>query len=346
MMRIFAEQKTRRLFGCLVLAVAVFALPAAAGAALLPHAAAFWVVAAAFVCTGAAVCTGTYLYLRAQDRTLEHAAAVIRDCRTGNPDARIPCEEEGELCRLFHEVNALAAVLNAHAENESRSRQFLKDTLSDISHQLKTPLAALNVYNGLLQEQTRDDPDLKAFADLSEQELDRIAALVQQLLKVTKLDAGTVVMEKSPESLPAMMAALERQFAYRAGQEHKRLLCSGPAVTLPCDRGWMLEAIGNLVKNALDHTQAGDTVQIQWRNYASLAQIVVRDNGSGIHPEDLPHIFKRFYRSRFSGDAQGIGLGLPLAKAVVEAHGGTIEVDSAPGAGTVFTVDLPLPTKL
>ena len=120
MMRIFAEQKTRRLFGCLVLAVAVFALPAAAGAALLPHAAAFWVVAAAFVCTGAAVCAGTYLYLRAQDRTLEHAAAVIQDCRTGNPDARIPCEEEGELCRLFHEVNALAAVLNAHAENESR----------------------------------------------------------------------------------------------------------------------------------------------------------------------------------------------------------------------------------
>ena len=227
MMRIFAEPKTRRLFGCLVLAVAAFALPAAAGAALLPHAAAFWVVAAAFVCTGAAVCAGTYLYLRAQDRTLEHAAAVIRDCRTGNPDARIPCEEEGELCRLFHEVNALAAVLNAHAENESRSRQFLKDTLSDISHQLKTPLAALNVYNGLLQQETQGTPSLNEYALLSEQELDRIAALVQDLLKIARLDAGTVAMEKKPESVRDMMAVLQRRFAYRAAQEHKHFLCSG-----------------------------------------------------------------------------------------------------------------------
>lgn len=344
-MKPLVDRAARQLLGCLLLAVAVFGLLAAAGALLCPRMALLY-IALAFLCTGAAVGNGLWRYLRARERTLEQAAAIVRACRAGDRDARIPCEEEGELYRLFHEVNALAATLNAHAENEGRARRFLKDTLSDISHQLKTPLAALNIYNGLLQEQTRDDPDLKAFADLSEQELDRIAALVQQLLKVTKLDAGTVVVEKSPESLPAMMAALERQFAYRAGQEHKRLLCSGPAVTLPCDRGWMLEAIGNLVKNALDHTQAGDTVQIQWRSYASLVQIVVRDNGSGIHPEDLPHIFKRFYRSRFSGDAQGIGLGLPLAKAVVEAHGGTIEVDSAPGAGTVFTVDLPLPTKL
>lgn len=344
-MKPLVDRAARQLLGCLLLAVAVFGLLAAAGALLCPRMALLY-IALAFLCTGAAVGNGLWRYLCARERTLEQAAAIVRACRAGDRDARIPCEEEGELYRLFHEVNALAATLNAHAENEGRARRFLKDTLSDISHQLKTPLAALNIYNGLLLEQTRDDPDLKAFADLSEQELDRIAALVQQLLKVTKLDAGTVVMEKSPESLPAMMAALERQFAYRAGQEHKRLLCSGPAVTLPCDRGWLLEAIGNLVKNALDHTQAGDTVQIQWRSYASLAQIVVRDNGSGIHPEDLPHIFKRFYRSRFSGDAQGIGLGLPLAKAVVEAHGGTIEVDSAPGAGTVFTVDLPLPTKL
>lgn len=344
-MKPLVDRAARQLLGCLLLAVAVFGLLAAAGALLCPRMALLYIVLA-FLCTGAAVGNGLWRYLCARERTLEQAAAIVRACRAGDRDARIPCEEEGELYRLFHEVNALAATLNAHAENEGRARRFLKDTLSDISHQLKTPLAALNIYNGLLLEQTRDDPDLKAFADLSEQELDRTAALVQQLLKVTKLDAGTVVMEKSPESLPAMMAALERQFAYRAGQEHKRLLCSGPAVTLPCDRGWMLEAIGNLVKNALDHTQAGDTVQIQWRSYASLVQIVVRDNGSGIHPEDLPRIFKRFYRSRFSGDAQGIGLGLPLAKAVVEAHGGTIEVDSAPGAGTVFTVDLPLPTKL
>ncbi len=344
-MRILADQKTRRLFGCVALAFAVFAVLGAAGAAFCRQLGPL-VVAAAFLCAGAAVCTGLYLYCRAQDRILADAVARIQAYQAGDHDARIPCEEEGELYRLFHEVNALAATLNAHAENEGRARQFLKDTLSDISHQLKTPLAALNVYNGLLLEETQDTPSLNEFAALSEQELDRIAVLVQNLLKVTKLDAGTVTMEKKPESVAGMMKTLQRQFAYRSAQEGKQFVCTGDeALFLPCDRVWLLEAIGNLVKNAFDHTRAGDAVRVEWRAFASIVQIVVRDNGSGIHPEDLPHIFKRFYRSRFSGDAQGLGLGLPLAKAVIEAHNGTIEVDSAPGAGTVFTVNFSIPTK-
>ncbi len=106
----------------------------------------------------------------------------------------------------------------------------------------------------------------------------------------------------------------------------------------------MMEAVRNIVKNALDHTKHGDTVKISWRQSASL-QITVEDSGSGIHPEDLHHIFKRFYRSRYSKDTQGIGLGLPLAKSIVEAHNGTIEADSLPGSGAVFTINL-IPTKL
>ena len=100
------------------------------------------------------------------------------------------------------------------------------------------------------------------------------------------------------------------------------------------------------MKNALDHTAQGDEIRITWRAFASVVQIVVRDNGSGIHPEDLPHIFKRFYRSRFSKDTQGIGLGLALTRAIVEAHNGTIEVDSELSAGTTFTMNFLIPTKL
>ena len=85
---------------------------------------------------------------------------------------------------------------------------------------------------------------------------------------------------------------------------------------------------------------------MEWRESASILQILVRDSGRGIHPEDMPHIFKRFYRSRFSKDKQGVGLGLPLAKAIIEAHSGTIEVDSQLGRGTVFTVNFLIPTKL
>ena len=115
---------------------------------------------------------------------------------------------------------------------------------------------------------------------------------------------------------------------------------------LLCDRNWIIEAISNLVKNALDHTKKGDSIHIEWRTFASIVQIVVKDNGSGIYPEDLHHIFKRFYRSRFSKDTQGIGLGLPLTKAIVEAHNGTIEVDSTLGSGTSFTMNFLIPTKL
>ena len=144
-----------------------------------------------------------------------------------------------------------------------------------------------------------------------------------------------------------LLSCMERHFSYRAEREGKTLLLSGDNdVTLLCDRSWLTEAVSNLVKNAFDHTKRGDTVRIEWRQFASVVQITVKDNGSGIHPEDLHHIFKRFYRSRFSKDTQGLGLGLPLTKSIVEAHGGTIELDSEPGAGSTFTINFLIPTKL
>lgn len=278
---------------------------------------------------------------------MEQAVAQINAYLVGDVNARIECDNEGELYRLFHSVNSLAAVLNAHADNELREKEFLKNTISDISHQLKTPLAALNIYNGLLQDEAEASSTVKEFATLSEQELDRIETLVQNLLKITKLDAGSIVIEKTKENVADMMRDIELHFAYRARQEQKKIILSGSDnVLLLCDRDWLIEAIDNIVKNALDHTEKGDTVRIEWKALSSTVQIAVKDNGCGIHPEDLHHIFKRFYRSRFSKDKQGIGLGLPLAKAIVEAHNGTIEVDSELGIGTTFTMNFLIPTKL
>lgn len=286
-------------------------------------------------------------YFRKQNKIMEQAVSQINAYLDGNLDARIECDYEGELYRLFHAVNSLAAVLNAHADNELREKEFLKNTISDISHQLKTPLAALNIYNGLLQDGDMELSAVKEFTDLSEQELDRIEILVQNLLKITKLDAGAIVLEKTTENVADMLRDVELHFAYRAKQEHKELVLSGPEeVLLFCDRDWLTEAIDNIVKNALDHTESGDAVHITWKALPNAVQIAVKDNGCGIHPEDLHHIFKRFYRSRFSQDKQGIGLGLPLAKTIVEAHSGTIEVDSELGKGTTFTMNFLIPTKL
>lgn len=208
-------------------------------------------------------------------------------------------------------------------------------------------LAALNIYNGLLRDEDIEVSSVKEFADLSEQELDRIEVLVQNLLKITKLDAGSIAFEKEIENVADMMQDLELHFAYRAKQEQKEIVLSGADdISLFCDRDWLSEAIGNIVKNAMDHTEKGDTIHIKWKVLPSAVQITVKDNGCGIHPEDLYHIFKRFYRSRFSKDIQGIGLGLPLAKAIIEAHGGLIEVESELGLGTSFIMNFPIPTKL
>lgn len=291
-----------------------------------------------------AVC---YSYFRKQNKIMEQAVSQINAYLDGNLDARIECDYEGELYRLFHAVNSLAAVLNAHADNELREKEFLKNTISDISHQLKTPLAALNIYNGLLQDEDIEVSSVKEFAGLSEQELDRIETLVQSLLKITRLDAGAIVLEKNAENVADMMRDIELHFAYRARQEKKEIILSGSDhLSLFCDRDWLNEAIDNIVKNAFDHTESGATIRVAWKELPSGVQIVITDNGCGIHPEDIHHIFKRFYRSRFSKDTQGIGLGLPLAKAVIEAHGGAIEVDSELGRGTSFTINFLIPTKL
>lgn len=300
-----------------------------------------------FVLAGGAILAVGCSYFKKQNQVMEQAVSQLQAYLDGDHNARIECDDEGELYRLFHTVNSLAAVLNAHADNELREKEFLKNTISDISHQLKTPLAALNIYNGLLQDGDMELSAVKEFADLSEQELDRIETLVQNLLKITKLDAGAIVLEKTTENVADMLRDVELHFAYRAKQEHKELVLSGPEeVLLFCDRDWLTEAIDNIVKNALDHTESGDAVHITWKALPNAVQIAVKDNGCGIHPEDLHHIFKRFYRSRFSQDKQGIGLGLPLAKTIVEAHSGTIEVDSELGKGTTFTMNFLIPTKL
>ena len=290
---------------------------------------------------GIAVCR-----LRHQEQSMENAAHQIAEYILDRRKGGIECSEEGAMYRLFHEVNSLVTMADAHADSERRAKEFLRRTISDISHQLKTPIAALNIYNGILQQETADAATVREFASLSEQELDRIESLVQSLLKMARLDAGAITLERSPENVFDLLEHIKRQYSFRAEQEGKEIALEGDEQTVfSCDRTWLAEAIGNLVKNALDHTAQGDRILVRWQQSPCLTQITVEDTGSGIHSEDLYHIFKRFYRSRFSKDTQGVGLGLPLAKSIVEAHQGSIEVHSKLGQGTAFTINFPIMTK-
>lgn len=341
MRKILANGKIKALLDRILLCMAGFAVLFIVCMVFEPEGAALYIgISALFM--GALIMAACYGYFKEQDEILEHAADQIREYISGSKDARIECQEEGELYRMFHEVNSLAAILNAHIEKEGREKEFLRNTISDISHQLKTPLAALNIYNGILQGEAEDLPTVREFAGLSEQELERIETLIQNLLKISKFDAGTIVMEKKRENVSEMMDRVRKRFDFRAVQEGKKIVLAGDESSdFVCDCSWLSEAIANVVKNALDHTEEGESVRIEWKTSASLLQIAVEDNGSGIHPEDLYFIFKRFYRSRYSKDTQGIGLGLPLAKSIIEAHGGSISVDSELGIGTTFYIYFP-----
>jgi signal transduction histidine kinase len=218
----------------------------------------------------------------------------------------------------------------------------LKETISDISHQLKTPLAALQMYNEIIREEISGNEVVESFTLKSQRELERMETLIQNLLKLAKLDAGTIEIEKSTHNLNNFLEKCVELFRTRAHLEGKELnLRCSDSVELSFDETWLTEAVGNIIRNALDHTRAGDLIEISCHQNPMATQIIIKDSGSGIHPEDIHHIFKRFYRSRFSKDKQGVGIGLALSKAIVDKHGGTITVESEPQKGAAFHLIFP-----
>ena len=281
-----------------------------------------------------------FLYLRRQHKAFSNAENTIRQFLDGNTTSRIECSQAGDWYSLFHAINEMATILSAHAENQRQTKEFLQDIISDVSHQIKTPLSALKMYHEIIESHKDDASAVSSFTEKSQREIKRMEDVIYTLLKLARLDAGIIQMEKAPENLSVLMQDVLERFETWAEREHKTITLSGKEdVVLSCDALWVSEAIGNIVKNALEHTENGGHIGVKWSQSPLMTQIEISDDGKGIHPEDLYNIFKRFYRSRLSSDVHGIGLGLPLAKSIVEAHGGTISVTSTPGTGTTFTLN-------
>ena len=281
-------------------------------------------------------------FARNRNRRIEKANAGIGSFMEGNHSVRLDISGEGSLSMLSSSINTMATSLTSHIEKEKQNREFLKNTISDISHQLKTPLTALEMYNAIIQEEETGNAVVDEFVLKSERELTRIEVLIQNLLKLSRLDAGSIKIEKRMNSLKNFLDDLIERFLTRAEQEQKTIsLECDERIIMEFDETWLPEAVSNIVKNALDHTIVGNRIDICCRETPVFYQIIIKDNGSGIHPEDINHIFKRFYRSRFSKDKQGAGIGLTLAKAIVEMHGGSITVESASGKGTAFSLVFP-----
>ncbi|MBU3183296.1 sensor histidine kinase [Clostridium estertheticum] len=291
--------------------------------------------------------TTLFIFFVWQDRKFEKANRDILSFMYGNKDIRLSDNEEGIVSQLFSSINMMATSLTAHITKEKQTKEFLKNTISDISHQLKTPLTALKMYNEIVQEENTNNVVVDSFNIKSCNQLERMEYLIQNLLKLSRLDADAIELAKSNCLMKDLLEGVVIGFSTRAKSENKSimLMCNSH-IMLNCDGDWILEAISNIIKNALDHTVSRNEVQILCDETPVLICITIKDNGSGIHPEDIHYIFKRFYRSRFSKEKDGTGIGLTLAKAIVEKHGGSITVESTLNQGTTFYLTFPKLTNL
>lgn len=293
--------------------------------------------AAAFLLLVLAI--GVFIFFWKRKRLYQQADKVLIHYINGDYSCHLPQNYEGGIFQIFSSVEQLATMLQSKNETEHRAKEFLKDTISDISHQLKTPLAALAMYQEIIESEPENAETVKQFAAKMGVSLKRMEQLILSMLKITRLDTENIVFEKKSCRVSELIAHSINELTTRAKSENKQIQIDGDGEQqLICDMEWTGEAIGNIVKNALDHTQAGGIVHITWDRTPAMFRILISDNGTGIAPEDIHHIFKRFYRSKHSLDTQGIGLGLPLAKSIIEGQGGVISVQSEIGNGTTFTL--------
>jgi len=288
---------------------------------------------------GITLLTILFIFAVRYNKTLEKANSDILNFMNGNQKIRLDDSEEGSLSKLFSSINMMGTSLTTHIIKEKQNKEFLKDTISDISHQLKTPLAALEMYNEIILDENVNNDVVNNFNLKIKNELERMENLIQKLLKLAKLDSGTIQLNKENCNLKRFLENITMRFQTRAKYEGKKVVLNcDNNISLIWDKEWMLESISNIIKNALDHTESGNEIFISCDNTSVAIRIMIKDNGFGIHSEDLHYIFKRFYRSKFSKNTQGVGIGLTISKSIVEKHGGTIMVESELGTGTTFNL--------
>lgn len=312
----------------LVLSVLLSILCSAAGLLL------GWKTAAFALCTGLLV-TGFQLFVtyRRYRRIAALAHEIDRILHGGDLTA-IQGSREGELAVLETEVRKMSLTLREHEQQLVADKQFLADSLADISHQLRTPLTSIHLLVTLLSKSgLTDQRRLELLGELRTL-LNRIDWLVEALLKISKLDAGTVQLRADEMPLDALLQTacepLRIPLELRGITLH--LQAEG---NIRCDRDWTSEAIGNIVKNCMEHTPADGSVTIRAQETALYSEIIITDTGCGIAPEDLPHIFERFYQGKHA-DPQSFGIGLALARMIVTRQNGTVKAENVPEGGARF----------
>ncbi len=257
---------------------------------------------------------------------------------SGNYDLDIDDNTEGELSILKNNLYKVITILKTQNEELIKDKTYLADSLADITHQLKTPLTSITVMTDLLKEES-DEEKRGEFLSVTESQLEKMRWLITNLLKLSKLDADAIELKREPISSTEFIADCVKPFLVSLDLKGITVINDIEEFTFYADKSWSLEAVQNIIKNCIEHTDKNGIIEISGRSTNIYDTIIIRDNGCGISSEDLPHIFERFYHGENSS-AESVGIGLALAAAIIQKERGTVSAKSQLGKGTEFEIRL------
>lgn len=248
--------------------------------------------------------------------------------------------KEGQLSILQSEIYKVVVLLREAYSREARQKKYMSDMLSDISHQIKTPIAAITIMADLLEASEVSETERLEYADKIDKQANRITWLIRNLLTLSQLEADVLEFKREQVDLGTLMCRLKESLEIMAEVKNVSLSMEFKSgIFICCDEHWTMEAFMNIVKNSIEHTPDGGFVKITAVQDNVATHIHVTDNGEGIGKEHLPHIFERFYKADNSSP-NSIGIGLAMAKQIILKQNGTISATSEKGSGTDFYVKL------
>lgn len=246
---------------------------------------------------------------------------------------------EDELSALKQEIYKTSLMLRSEADNSLKDKLNLKDSLSDISHQLKTPLTSITIMiDNILDNEEMDSKTRRKFLINIKREIININFLVQNLLKISKFDANVIKFNKEEVFIKDIVNEAIKKVSALSELKGISIKVSGDKnATINCDFMWEAEAISNIIKNSIEHINSNGFVEINYTKNKVYSRILIRDNGIGIDSDDLPYIFDRFYKGK-NTSRDSVGIGLALSKSIIEKDNGSVSVKSTPNIGTIFTI--------
>lgn len=245
---------------------------------------------------------------------------------------------EGELSVLQSQIYKMTVRLREQADNLKKDKIYLADSIADISHQLRTPMTSMHLLLSFLAEEDLTQERRMELCQELRQQMGRIDWLIHTLLKMSRLDAGAVQMAREKVEVEKLVREAAERIAIPMELKEQRLeMQMDGTETFEGDFAWTAEAVGNILKNCMEHTPEGGVIRISARENAVYTELEITDNGPGIAPEDLPRLFERFYKGKQAGTGN-VGIGLALAKSIVNVQGGTLKAANGKEGGALFTL--------